>query len=150
MSDQGTTTIPFIKHQPLDLRLPPVYVTYITIQRVWTLVDPYHITLPVTDGVNLSFEIPMGFDFDLASIPRFIWPLISSFELSLVAPLIHDYFYQYQGQAVFHYQGDPIVRPPVTRATADKMFLDLMIREGVPNWKARAAYSAVRLFATRW
>jgi len=149
------TTIPFIKHQSQDLRLPPVYVTYVTLQRTWTLVDTYRLTLPIDERNAVAFEIPMGFDFDLASIPRFIWPLISSFELSLVAPLIHDYCYQYKGVAAHHVwltDGVPAQNmfDDITRAEADKLFLNLMIREGVPKWKAKSAYSAVRLFASRW
>jgi len=147
-------SIPFIKHQSQDLSLPPVYVTYITSKKTWTLVDNYRITLPIDDYNEIKFEIPMGFDFDLASIPRLIWPLISSFELSLVAPLIHDYCYQYQGSPVYHIK---LVRGIeektynyISRAEADKIFFDLMIREKVPRWKANSSYTAVRLFATRW
>ena len=44
-----------------------------------------------TGGDNLiSAE---GFRFDLASIPRVFWFLVSPFELSIAAPLLHDFLY---------------------------------------------------------
>ena len=38
-----------------------------------------------------------GFEFDLSSIPRFLWWLIAPFELSVTAPLIHDFLYHFGG-----------------------------------------------------
>ena len=136
--------------------LPSVYVTYDTRRKVWVLMFDYKLSLPVDHRERIDVTIPAGFEFDLASIPRPIWPLIGSFELSLVAPLIHDYFYQYTGRPVYHRRVlDSLPVPAgawhdVTRAEADQIFLDLMLREGVTPWKARAAYHAVRLFAPRW
>jgi hypothetical protein len=42
-------------------------------------------------------QIPAGFVFDLASVPRVLWWLIAPFELSIVAPLIHDWLYRVEG-----------------------------------------------------
>jgi hypothetical protein len=137
-------------------KLPSVYVTYDTRRKVWVLMFDYKLSLPVDHRERIDVTIPAGFEFDLASIPRPIWPLIGSFELSLVAPLIHDYFYHYTGRPVYHRRaldGQPVPRGvwhEVSRAEADRIFLDLMLREGVTPWKARAAYHAVRLFAPRW
>lgn len=88
-----------------------------------------------------------GFAFDLASIPRVVWWLIAPFELSIVAPLVHDYLYAHGG------------RPPLdteiamwgkrlwyTRADADELFLRIMREEEVPRWRRGLAYAAVRLF----
>ena len=136
--------------------LPSVYVTYDTRRNVWVLMFGYKLAIPVDDRERLDVTIPAGFEFDLASIPRPIWPLIGSFELSLVAPLIHDYFYHYTGRPVYHRRVlDNLPVPAgvwhdVSRAEADRIFLDLMLREGVAPWKARAAYHAVRIFAPRW
>ena len=144
------------KHQPLDPKLPSVYITYLVGIKSWVLADTYKVTLRLDDRESIEVEIPEGFEFDLASIPRPIWPLIGSFELSLVAPLVHDYFYQYSGQPVYHRRTlDGIFVPDgewhdVSRVEADQIFLSLMLREGVTSWKAHAAYRAVRLFAPRW
>lgn len=130
--------------------LPPVYVTYDTRRKVWVLMFEYTIVINIRTE-PIEFRIPQNFEFDLASIPRWIWPLIGSFELSLVAPLIHDYLYQWRGQPLYHqYAKLAPVAPVLTRAEADEIFLDLMIAEKVASWKAKAAYRAVRLFATRW
>jgi hypothetical protein len=137
-------------------KLPSVYVTYDTRRKVWVLMFDYKLSLPVDKRERIDVSIPAGFEFDLASIPRPIWPLIGSFELSLVAPLIHDYFYQYTGRPVYHRRIlDNLPVPAgswhdVSRAEADRLFLSLMLREGVTSWKSHAAYRAVRLFAHRW
>jgi hypothetical protein len=148
------TSIPFTKHQPLDPRLPPVYLTYSTLREIWILVDDYRITVPLPTEGSVSLQIPAGFEFDLASVPRIVWPLISSFELSLVAPLIHDYFYEFTGSPVYHEKVPALDFRShyhrVTRYEADQIFLQMMLREGVKRWKARSSYAAVRAFATRW
>lgn len=131
--------------------LPPVYVTYDTRRKVWVLMFEYVITLDLQDDMPIEFKIPQNFEFDLASIPRIIWPLIGSFELSLVAPLIHDYLYQFHGEPKHHrHASHTWFKPVLTRAEADSIFLDLMLAEKVTSWKAKAAYRAVRLFAPRW
>ena len=131
--------------------LPPVYVTYDTRRQVWVLMFEYVTTLELQDDMPIEFRIPQNFEFDLASIPRWIWPLIGSFELSLVAPLIHDYLYQFRGEPVHHRHAfHNYFKPVLTRAEADQIFLNLMLAEKVTPWKAKAAYRAVRLFATRW
>lgn len=123
------------------MKLPPVYVTYDSRRKVWVLMFPYVIVL--RGGITVS--IPQNFEFDLASIPRIIWPIIGSFELSLVAPLVHDYFYQFQGEPVHH-----VSAVKVDRKLADTVFLELMLQEGITPWKAKAAYHAVRMFGPRW
>jgi len=73
-----------------------------------------------------------GFKTDLASIPRFLWCFMASFELSKAAPLVHDFLYR---------------NNIGTRKQADKYFLSIMKHEGVKFWKRRTAYIAVRIFA---
>ena len=119
---------------------PPLYVTYIPWRKTWRMVADYQ-----CDYAGMTFHIPIDFEFDLSSVPRWLWPVVSSFELSIVAPLIHDYFYRYNGQAVHH-----TPNKAVTRLQADQIFHDMMIMEGVPKWKANGAYRAVRTFARRW
>src|SRR5690606_21332685 len=102
----------------------------------------------------ITFLIPANFEFDLASIPRFFWPIISSFELSIVDPLIHNYFYRYEGNNPCHTASsdtqEGLVSQRVTRPQADEIFYNLMLLEGIPKWKAQIAYRVVRVFATRW
>lgn len=138
-------------------KLPPVYITYDARRKVWVVMFEYNLELPITgDRLGLQFKIPQNFEFDLASIPRILWPLIGSFELSIVAPLIHDYFYATKGAGFHHKAFDSLGESPypedrlVTRFFADKLFLELMLMEGVTPWKAKAAYHAVRMFGPRW
>lgn len=82
-----------------------------------------------------------GYEFDLASVPRPVWPVIAPFELSILAPLFHDLIYEFQGNPPAE-----MVAPFRTfaRQDADDLFLRLMILEEVPRWKRVAAYTAVR------
>lgn len=105
-------------------------VTYDASTGQWTLENTVEV---------LGVCIPEGFTFDLASIPRLLWPLIGPFELSIEAPLLHDYLYRRGGLGIF------------SRADADRMFLDLMKSEGIARWRRWAAWLAVRLFGwTGW
>ena len=56
----------------------------------WVLEAPYR----YDDGAT-RLTVPAGFAFDLASIPRLFWPLAAPFELSIAAPLLHDFLYRY-------------------------------------------------------
>ena len=118
-------------------------VTYVGPGNVWRLEEAYE----YRDGQNL-ITVPEGFRFDLASIPRVFWWLISPFELSIAAPLLHDFLYAYDG--------DPpagSIEPPrvYTRKQADQLFRTIMEIEGVPAWRRNLAYWAVRSFGwTGW
>lgn len=79
------------------------------------------------------WTIKKGFYF-IASIPRFVWSILSPEELTLEAALVHDYCYKYPDKYC-------------NRKQADKFFRDIMKREGVPYWKRVIAYRAVRLCA---
>lgn len=47
----------------------------------WKLAAEYSI-----ESKGKKFVIPEGFTFNLASIPRILWPIIGPMELSVVAP----------------------------------------------------------------
>jgi hypothetical protein len=82
-----------------------------------------------------------GYEFDLASVPRAIWPIIAPFELSILAPLFHDLIYEFRGQLPAEN-----VTPfrNFTRQDADDLFYRLMAAEEVSRWKRALAYTAVR------
>ncbi|MCW5799949.1 MAG: hypothetical protein LZF60_340100 [Nitrospira sp.] len=87
-----------------------------------------------------------GFKSDLASIPRLFWAIIASFELSLVAPIMHDLIYRGGGTVILP---DGEVTPAgrlFSRRDADDLFLELMTRSNVAYWKRNVAYLAVRAF----
>jgi hypothetical protein len=121
--------------------LPPPVVTFTGPGNVWRLEQDYG----YQDGANL-ITVPAGFQFDLASIPRIFWGLIAPFELSIVAPLLHDFLYKNGGNPAVG-----TIEPPrvYTRNEADQLFRRVMEIEGVPAWRRHPAYYAVRAFGGR-
>lgn len=113
-------------------KLPEVHITYDSSKEYWRLVEDYELKT----SKSIIF-IRSGFEFDLATIPRFVWPIIAPFELSIVAPLIHDFLYVCKGKV-----GNSIF----TREQADRIFLTLMKMEGVSWWRRSIAFRAVRIF----
>ena len=104
----------------------------------WLLSDPYLITFPLTWKTSIeTLPIPEGFRFDLASIPRPLRWFIEPYELSIAAPLIHDWLYQHGG-----------VTPEgtVTRAEADLLLRLIAAAQGVSWLRRWVAWGAVRLF----
>jgi Protein of unknown function (DUF1353) len=136
MKDEATQ----LDNQPVEIpssTLPPPVLTYLGNDR-WRLEADYM----YQDGDH-KITVPAGFEFDLSSVPRAFWSLIAPFELSITAPLLHDFLY--------HYGGDPpagAIEPPrkYTRREADDLFRRVMEQEGVPAWRRLSAYAAVRLF----
>ena len=124
------------RREPAHQLLHPPVLTFQG--EVWRLAHPYVLVAP--GGTMIC--VPEGFGFDLASIPRALWWLIAPFELSIVAPLIHDFLYRYQG--------DP---PPssiepwrtYTRVETDQLFAWVMDLERVAGWRRRLAYRGVRV-----
>lgn len=84
-------------------------------------------------GEPYDFLVPGGYRFDLASVPRAFWAFVAPFELGYIAPLVHDRLYTHGNRA------------RISRLEADRIFLDLMIREGIPPRRAKLAYRAVRI-----
>lgn len=118
-------------------RLPPPVITSPSVGR-WRLERAY----TYRDGAT-AITVPAGFEFDLSSVPRLFWPLIAPFDLSIVAPLLHDFLYRHGG--------DPpagSTEPPRTyeRGEVDRMFRTIMEAESVPAWRRVLAYLAVRAF----
>jgi hypothetical protein len=112
-------------------RLPPPVLTYRGDGR-WRLEVAYTYADDET-----AIAVPVGFELDLASVPRVFWPLIAPFELSIVAPLVHDFLYRSGGKTATR---------TYMRAEADALFRRIMTAESVPKWRATLAYVAVRLF----
>lgn len=75
------------------------------------------------------WTVPMGFETDLASVPRAFRNLVSKVD-GIEASVIHDWLYD---------------RRLVPRDVADKVFFELL-RDAVPAWKRWTMYAAVRTF----
>src|ERR1044072_80008 len=75
-----------------DDDVPTAKITYIVSQKEWMGVEDcsYRFGKWTLTAKKDSFT-------DLASVPRFLWPMVSSFELSIEAPLFHDLLYRCGG-----------------------------------------------------
>lgn len=133
-----------LRHEPVRIArsaLPAPVVSYDVLAREWQLevaygyLDPPHL-----------LTVPQGFRFDLASVPRPFWWLIAPFELSVAAPLVHDFLYRFAGDP----PAGAIVPPRrYDRTESDALFRRIMAQEGVPAWRRAAAWRAVRWFGGR-
>lgn len=99
------------------------------------------------------FIIKKGFEYDGASVPRFLWSLtgIRPDGLHRAAALIHDFLYDKarKGQgAALSLRGQLIY---FSRKEADRQFYEDLVKTGVKNSRAKLMYRAVRLFGwTVW
>lgn len=82
------------------------------------------------------FTVPAEFRTDLASIPKRARGLIAQVGPNLQAAVTHDWCY---GNRVFWRDHE------MTRAEADLLFLHGMKSLGVPWWRRRVMYGAVRV-----
>lgn len=79
---------------------------------------------------GLNYQVPAWFKTDLASIPRPFRNMFSRTGKSMKPAVCHDHMYDTQWQ---------------TRADCDKAFRDMLISEGMSNWKANIFYYGVRI-----
>jgi len=85
-------------------------------------------TFYLSDGS--SIKVPYGFENDLVTSPRFIWPILPPFGKYMDSGILHDYLY---------------VNRIGTRKQADKEFLLAMLKDGVKKWVANGMYLYVRV-----
>lgn len=88
----------------------------------WKLVKELKLSDP-------KLNVPEGFVTDLASIPRALWTIFPPMGRYSQAAVVHDYL---------------CVSQIVPRKEADQIFLDLMEYCGVPLYKRKIFYYAVR------
>ena len=129
-----------LEHDPVDIaesRLPPPIFSHLGGDR-WRLEGDY-----AYRDAETTITIPKGFEFDLSSVPRPLWWLIAPFDLSVAAPLLHDFLYLHGGRP----PAGSVVPPRIyNRAEVDAMFRGIMRKEGVSSWRRVLGYLAVRAF----
>ncbi len=110
--------------------LDPLDVRALDDGKRWKLTHEFrYITL-----AGFSLYIPAGFITDFASIPRLVWWVCPpATGLHRKASVVHDWIYNTPGVTL-------------TRKQADGIFLEIMKSAGVPTWKRKAMYLAVRTF----
>jgi len=104
----------------------PIIAAHPTRKNNWIVMKDFHFNRYAIDIV-----IPRGFVTDLASIPRFLWWVIAPFELSITAPIVHDWCYR---------------KALCSKGAADQIFHWNMIDEKVAVWRRNIAYYGVKWF----
>jgi hypothetical protein len=120
--------------------LPSPVVTFLVAEKRWRLEQAYSLR---TNGHQIT--VPERFEFDLASVPRALWSLIAPFELSISAPLVHDFLYRFAGEPP---AGSVAPLKVFSRPETDVVFRDTMEEEGVSAWRRATAYRMVRWFGS--
>jgi hypothetical protein len=106
------------------------------------------------NGACFRIQIPRGFVYDGASVPRVLWSVTGLRPDGLIraAALVHDYFYRWDGVVPFgSYQVMLLdgrwvsVDTPMTRSNADKLFKRMMADAGISPHLVWMAWSGVRM-----
>lgn len=96
----------------------------------WTDCDDTRADEPLSLRCRVHIVVPAGFKTDGASIPRLLWPVFGHpFERYAAAAVLHDSLYRIK---------------TMSRAEADRIFLEAMAVLGVPKWKRNLMYAGVR------
>lgn len=102
-------------------------------EKHWKLVEPF-----VCRDKAISVVVPPHFLTDLASIPRFAWPVLDPTNDVAKAAVPHDWFYVTGG---FVGPGLPLI----TRAQADSILYRGLRANGVGYARAQIIWGAVRV-----
>ena len=126
------------------LHNPAIHIYDATDKRgdLFELLEPLQFTMPPRPPLWLltrRFTVPVGFKSDGASVPRFLWRLLSPRidPVTLAPSIAHDWLYTQAG------------RRDLTRKECDGWYRDALILRVYPRWKATLTYIGVRLFGGR-
>lgn len=98
------------------------------------LVEDLLFRLQINGDQGIRVRVPIGFETDLASTPRILWPVCPPDGPWSPAAILHDYLYGLPG---------------CSRFLADALFREAMHKLGVPWWRRVVMYYAVRLVGRR-
>ncbi len=130
-------------------KFPRAKVSYDPQNNIWTLEEKYSYK---DDMKKSTILLDKGFKFDLSSIPRLFWIIIGTHELSLEAPLVHDFMYMSRGGTRGYLHQKPILGSIKTegvyysRKEVDDLFLLMMQQAGVSRWRRLLGYIGVKFF----
>jgi len=104
-------------------------------------------------------EVPAGFVYDGASVPRIVWTISGLRPDGLIraAATVHDFMYHHKGCLPFgsvrlleNPYSQQVMDMAWSRKQADKLFARMMREAGVSKYRRRLAYLAVRAFGRIW
>ena len=90
-------------------------------------------------GSGVFVDVPIGFDTDGASIPRFLWAILPTWGRYSRAAVVHDYLYRMLRESTPHPAAP-------SRKKADGIFLEAMAVLGVSRLVRYVIWGPVRLF----
>lgn len=108
-----------------------------------------------TSGGFCTMRVPAGTITDVASIPRLLWGLLGLRPdgLHRAAALVHDQLCAREGQAapITASSAEPVIWfPKLNSDETHALFRVMLEASGVPEWRAKLLWWAVRLFGPRW
>lgn len=110
----------------------PLQAELLPDRKTWRLLEPFS----YLDPDHGLIEVPAGFETDFASVPR--WPLVFVLlgQYGHAAAVIHDWLYR---------------TGKLSRADADRVFLNALRSSGIARWRAYLMFYGVRfLGASRY
>lgn len=104
--------------------------------KTWRLLGDFRFSTNSRGTESEEMTVPEGFQTDFASVPPFLWSIISRWGKHGFGAVIHDWLYWNQH---------------VTRKEADLIFLEAMEASHVGFFRRRIVYRALRLVGwTAW
>ena len=97
----------------------------------WHVGHSFIVELDLGGGIYIDYDVPEGYESDLASVPRIFWSIIAPFELGIKECIVHDKLYRENFR---------------DRKWCDDFWLTTMRRKKVKKWKREWAYRLVRSF----
>ena len=97
--------------------------------KYWEVMEDYY--YKTSRGI---IRVPKGFRTDYASVPKIFRNIINTYGKHGRAAVVHDWLYSSQCEI------------NVTRAEADKIFLEIMVEWNVKKYKRILMYVLVRMF----
>jgi len=118
-------------------------VLWLLTTRKWEIVEPWKFAI-IHDGNKHEtfYQIPKGFVFDGASVPKFARSWLSPMGVLLSGGLVHDYIYKFE---VLMLSGKKGVSKKKNQKEADQLFRDICIHVNGFKLLNHIAYYALRL-----
>ena len=105
--------------------------------RHWQIVEDWHYELG-----GVKYVVPKGFQFDGASVPKFLATFLSPVGVLLMGGLVHDYAYKY---ACLKTVGKKALNSDLDQKGADELFRDICIEVNGFKVLNYLAYWSLRL-----